>query len=555
MTAEKAGAGFSRNEAERWSLVTGSEMRGLDHQTIEKRGISGELLMESAGHALKCSVLALRASSPRPQAKIRILCGAGNNGGDGFVLARHLFREGVSSETILLGKVDRLAKDAAANWGRLQLLGAPTQVADPDASEMDWQTLFAETSVVVDALFGIGLKREIGGGLARLIESLCGSRRTGLRVLAVDIPSGIAADTGAVRGIAVEADRTVTISLPKIGLTLEPGRSHAGQIEIARIGIDDPEPEGLPRVEMWTARGAGRLFPVRPPAAHKGTFGRIMVIAGSKGMLGAASLCVRGCLRAGAGLVRLAHPQGLEGELRGLCAEAMTSGFAATERGGFAWAAATDLEEMAATQDVVALGPGLGRTSQTRDLIAGLVLTIDRPLVLDADGLYALTDGGEGLRERSAVTILTPHPGEAARLLSTEIGAINTDRVGAAKQLAEQTASIVILKGAGTVVADDKGRALVNPTGGPALAAGGTGDVLTGMVAALLGSQMSAFEAAGLAAWWHGASADRLAADGADFGILASEIADELPACAGALIRKSWEEEKNEKLVLRFPEL
>ncbi|MFP6655823.1 MAG: NAD(P)H-hydrate dehydratase [Myxococcota bacterium] len=534
--------------------MTGPEMRALEDRTMATRGISGERLMESAGKALLDPVLALRESAARSQATIRILCGSGNNGGDGFVLARHLFNRGVASETILLGEVASLPKAAAAHWEELQRLGAPTRVVDPQSEKIEWQKLFSETSVVVDALFGIGLKRKIEGGLARLIKALCRSRREGLRVLAVDMPSGIAAETGAVQGIAVEADRTITISLPKIGLTLEPGRSHAGTIEIARIGIEDPDPEELPRVEMWTAKGVAGRFPERPRSAHKGTFGRVLVIAGSKGMIGAATLCVRGSLRAGAGLVRLAHPAGLDGAHRGLCEEAMTAEFAATERGGFARAAGKDLVELAATQDVVVIGPGLGRQAQTCDLVADLCVAIDRPIVLDADGLYALEDGGKGLRDRSAVTILTPHPGEAAKLLSIDVAEINADRIGAARRLAECTASVVILKGAGSVVADAEGRALVIPTGGPVLATGGTGDVLTGMVAALLASSMSAFEAAGLAAWWHGASADRLAAAGVDFGILASEIADALPACAAELIRKSWEEERNAKLVLRFPE-
>lgn len=536
-----------------WPLVTAAEMQALDQLTIEERGIPGEVLMESAGRALLGSVLELRASSSRRQATIRILCGAGNNGGDGFVLARHLFGEGIAAETILIGEVERLPRDAAANWARLQTTGASCRVVDPQSEGIEWQEMLAETSVAVDALFGIGLTRTVGGLFAQLIDALAEARRSGLRVLAVDIPSGVSAETGQVQGTAVRADQTLTISLPKVGLALEPGRSHAGEIKVARVGIDDPDPDRLPRVESWNARAARRQLPERPRAGHKGTFGRVLVIAGSKGMMGAGALCTRASLRAGAGLVTLAHPVGRAEELGGLCTEVMTAEVAATESGGFARAAEKDLVELAASRDVVAIGPGLGREQETSDLVCRLLGAIDRPIVLDADGLYGLAGRLELLHDRSAVTILTPHPGEAARLLSTEITRINSDRVSAARRLAEQSQSIVVLKGAGTVVANPIGRTLIVSTGGPALASGGTGDVLTGIVAALLGSQRPAFEAAGLAAWWHGASADRLDSEHIGFGILASEIADGLPAYAASLIHRIEEEQPDAGLVLRFP--
>ena len=536
-----------------WPLVCAEEMQSLDRLTIEMRGIPGVDLMESAGRALVESVLPLRESSRRRSAPIRIFCAAGNNGGDGFVLARRLFSEGIEAETILIGDVARLPSDAATNWNRLQGIDVACRVVDPASDDTDWRELLDQTSIAVDALFGVGLKRPITGGFARLIEALNDARRGGLQVLAVDIPSGISADTGAVQGVAVMADRTLTISLPKVGLAQEPGRTHAGEIEVARIGIEDPDPERLPRIELWNERAAAREFPERPRTGHKGSFGRVLVIAGSRGMVGAGVLCARASLRAGAGLVTLACPDGLGAELGALPAEVMTSTSAATDRGCLARVAEKDLVELAAARDVVALGPGLGREPETTDLVQRLLHAIDRPLVLDADGLFGLASQFEILRERSAATVLPPHPGEAAHLLGISVSEINSDRVASARRLAEMTRSIVLLKGAGTVIADPAGRTLIVPTGGPALASGGTGDVLTGIVAALLAARRPAFEAASLAAWWHGASADRLDAARLGFGLLASEVADGLPACAADILNRDGEEGAHEDLVLRFP--
>lgn len=540
-----------------WPLVTTAEMQALDRQTIDERGIPGEILMESAGRALVEATLALRRESGRSAATIRALCGAGNNGGDGFVLVRHLHAEGIPAEAVLIGEPKRLPRDAAGNWARLEAAGCARRIVDPGDLDYDWDALLGETSVAVDALFGTGLKREIQGGFARLIDSLGVARGAGLRVLSVDIPSGIAANTGAILGTAVKADRTVTISLPKIGLALEPGASHAGRIEVARVGIDDPDPDRLPRVELWNARGAAARFPARARSGHKGGFGHVLVVAGSAGKTGAAVLCARAAARAGAGLVTLAHPSGVEAELAALPAEVMSAPVASTPAGVFARAGEKAIEELVAARDVIALGPGIGQDAETVDLVLRLVVTIDRPMVIDADGLNALQGQLERLHERATPAVLTPHPGEAARLLEATAGELNADRVGAARTLARRSRSVVVLKGARTVVANPDGCALIIPTGGPLLATGGTGDVLTGILAALLAAGLPAFEAAGLAAWWHGAAADHLPASRVGFGLLASELADALPEVAASILEcaESQAEEggRGGGLELRFP--
>ena len=525
-----------------WSLVTAAEMRTLDQQTIEGRGIPGELLMESAGRALVEPVVSLAVGRLSPERPVRAFCGAGNNGGDGFVAVRHLVAEGIPAEAVLVGDPGRLPADAAENWRRLVELGGPRSVCRivrPDAVGFAWAKLLDETSVAVDALFGTGLVRPIEGEMARLIVALNAARGRGLRVVAVDLPSGIAADTGQVLGVAIVADGTITISLPKPGLALEPGRSHAGRIEVARVGIDDPDPARAERIELWNADAAARRFPVRPRDGHKGRFGHVLIAAGSTGKWGAASLTARAALRSGAGLVTLVLPDVPGVVVPNLCAEAMTERAPATASGGFAGAAAKRIQELAETRSVLALGPGLGLDPETVGCVRRLVASFERALVVDADGLNALGGELDRLRERTAPTILTPHPGEAARLLERETADVNADRIGSARQLAVRSGAVVLLKGAGSVIAEPGGRVLVVPTGGPALASGGTGDVLTGVVAALLAAGLAAFDAAGLAAWWHGAAADRLPQSGVGFGLLASELADALPATARALLERA----------------
>ncbi|MEZ4281027.1 MAG: NAD(P)H-hydrate dehydratase [Myxococcota bacterium] len=524
-----------------WPLVTAAEMQALDRQTIEGRGLPGELLMESAGRALVAPVLALLAADrrgPRDRRIVRAICGAGNNGGDGFVAVRHLRAEGIEAEALLIGDPAQLPADAAANWRRLVALGgaaAAARAIRPDVGAFDWDALFDGTSVAIDALFGTGLRRPVEGGLARVIEAQNAARRRGLRVVAVDLPSGIAADTGQILGVAVEADRTVTISLPKPGLALEPGRSRAGRIEVARVGIDDPDPARPERIELWNARAALARFPARDRDGHKGRFGHVLLAAGSPGKWGAASLSARAALRAGAGLVTLVLPEAEGLSLPNACAELMTERAPATKSGGFARESAVTIGALARARTVLALGPGLGSDPETVDCVRRLVAEVERPLVVDADGLNALVGSLEGLRARSSPTVLTPHPGEAARLLESDAATINADRVAAARRLASVSGAVVLLKGAGTVVAAPDGRVLIVPTGGPALASGGTGDVLTGVVASLLAAGLEAFDAAGLAAWWHGAAADRSPQAGPGFGLLARELADALPGAAAAL--------------------
>ena len=536
-----------------WPLVRADEMRELDRHTIETLAVDGEILMESAGRAVTERVLARLGAGRSTREPVAILCGCGNNGGDGFVVARQLAALEIPVYAALLGSADRLSPEAARNLQRMRAFGVPLH---------EGSAPWPEARLVVDALFGTGLTRPLAGHDAAGVAWINQQAASGVVVIAVDLPSGIDADTGQVLGVAVQAHETVTMGLAKLGLCLEPGRSHAGSIYLARIGIADHAPGVHPRAQLWTRGTAAGQLPARPPSGHKGRFGHVLVIAGSRGKTGAAHLASIGAARAGAGLVTVACPAGLHAILEVKTTEAMTAPVADTGEHSFATASASALLALAHERDVVAMGPGVGRHAETVGLMHEFAKRCERPLLIDADGLNAFADDGGGLallKERNQATILTPHPGEAARLLGSTSDQVNADRVGVACSLSQQTGAVVVLKGAATVVADPAGRVAINPTGGPALSTGGTGDVLSGLIAGLCAQGMAPFEAATLAAWIHGEAADRISARKGDSGMLAGELAEEVPACCAALRQHGTREEAGSDtgqrgLLLRFPD-
>jgi NAD(P)H-hydrate epimerase len=504
-----------------WPLLTAQEMRALDRHTIERLGVPSELLMELAGAAVAREAEALRA----PGAPVWVICGAGSNAGDGLVAARHLHLRGVPVRVVALFDPAAWRGDAAANWQRLAALGVAR--SDPEAHP-------EPGAAIVDAIFGTGLARPVEGVAALAIRRMR-EARPACRVLAVDLPSGVDADTGQPQGDAVAADVTVTIGLPKLALALEPGRSLAGRVVVARIGIADEAPGVAARAELWTRAAAARRVPQRPRDGHKGRFGHVLVVAGSQGKTGAAALAGLGAARAGAGLVTIACPESTLAVLAASRSELMTAPVPEAAGGCFGRSAEKAVLELAAARDVVALGPGVGRGEETRAFVRNVTRALAGPLVLDADGLVAFEGALAELRARRAPTVLTPHPGEAALLLGSTPAEVNRDRLGAARRLAAETGALVALKGAATVVAEPDGRVAVNPTGGPALASGGTGDVLTGVIAGLLAQGAAPRDAAVLGVFVHGAAADRLAAARGPVGMLAGEVAGALPDALRAL--------------------
>ena len=525
-----------------WPLVTAAQMRALDGYSIDELGVPGDLLMESAGRAVAQAALELR----EPDAPVLCVCGSGNNGGDGLVAARHLHQLGVPVRVALLGSPARLRGDAAANRRRLEALGI-------ELEGERWRAPVAG-GVLVDAIFGTGLTRRVEGAAASSIRRIDAARATGVRVLSVDLPSGICADTGRVLGVAVRADRTVTLGLPKLGLTLEPGRGRAGRIRVARIGIADAAPGVEAEAELWTRAGVSRRLPPRPAAGHKGTFGHALVVAGSEGKTGAAALAAEAAVRVGTGLVTIACPAGVHDILEVKCTEAMTSPLPDTAGRALAAAAEPGILALAATRDAVGLGPGIGREEETLGLVRAVAKRLEVPLVLDADGLLAFAGDLALLAARPAPTVLTPHPGEAAALLGGSAAEVNDDRPAAARRLAAETGCVVLLKGAATLTAEPAGRLVVNPTGGPVLGSGGTGDVLLGLVVGLLAQGAEPRDAAALAAYVHGAAADAWAREVGDAGLLAGELSGRVPAVLAALRASSPPSEVDDGLVAAFPE-
>ncbi len=522
-----------------WPLVSAAEMRALDRYTIDTLEVPGEVLMETAGRAVLGEVL-----RQIPEAgEVVVACGAGNNGGDGYVVARHLHNLGIPVTIWPVFEPSKLGGDAALNHARAETLGV----------RFSTEPLLGPATVVVDAIFGTGLSRNVAGAAAEALERIQAARPEA-RVIAIDLPSGIHADTGQPMGDALAVDCTVTLGLPKIALALEPGRSLAGRVLVARIGIAEECPGVVPGVRLWSRAAAGERIPERPASAHKGSFGHLLLVAGSEGKTGAAVLAAAGAHRVGAGLVTIGCPVSTNPVIEACCIEAMTAPLPETDTRELARAGEKALLEFAEARTTALIGPGLGRGRETQALVRDIALAISKPLVLDADGISAFAEDPGLLVERPAPTILTPHPGEAGQLLGAQAAELNRDRVASARRLAERTGAIVVFKGAGTVIAEPAGRILINPTGGPVLGAGGSGDVLAGMVAGFLAQGMEAFEAAALAAFVHGATADAWSASHGPAGLLASELAAAIPGTLEALRRAASPTPSGAADALDFPE-
>ena len=508
--------------------VTAAEMRALDRWTID-HGTPGHVLMERAGAG---AARVLRERLRRPRGPVVVVCGRGNNGGDGFVIARHLRRARVPVDVWLAARPDEVRGDAArmlAAWRRVR--GTIHDLTTTDAVDALCRRLRG-AATVVDALFGTGLNAPVTGIAAAAIEVM---NSCGAPVFAVDIASGLSADTGTALAVAVRATVTATFGFPKVGQLFYPGVDHTGLLAVVDIGIPPEAVAAIgPRVSLLESEEVGRLLAPRPRDAHKGTFGHVLVIAGSRGKTGAALLASAAATRSGAGLTTLAIATTLQPILEGHVREAMTAALPDTGDGSAALGDGATLDELLAGRTAVVCGPGLGLADPTRALVAEVVRRATVPLVLDADGLNAVA-GTDLLRERAGPTVVTPHPGEMARLLGTDTAHVQADRLGAARTLAARDRVIVVLKGARTIVASPDSGTAISPTGNPGMASGGMGDVLAGVVGALLAQGLDPFDAAVLGVFAHGAAGDAVAGRRGEVGLLASDLVDELPPTLAAL--------------------
>jgi hydroxyethylthiazole kinase-like uncharacterized protein yjeF len=504
-------------------------MAALERRAAERYGISVATLMENAG--ARTAEVARRLLAMRPGRRVVVLAGKGNNGGDGLVAARHLRGDG-SVRVLLAARAAELRDEPGAQLARLRAHAVPVT----EAEEMTAEELAGElrgSDLLVDALFGTGFRGPARGVAARLIEA---ANSSGVPVLAVDVPSGVDAETGRAEPPCIRAAATVTMGLPKVGLVQYPAAGYAGRLYVADIGFPPELLEEAPISTFLVRAGwVAGVFPRRAPDSHKGHFGRVVLVAGAVGFAGAAVLAARGAIRAGAGLVTVAVPRSLAMLPPSVLPEAMTRPLPETSAGTLSREAVPAVLEAAGAATVVAIGPGLTTHPEVVGLVREVLPRIDRPLVVDADALNAL--GGEAallLRDVPGPVVITPHPGELSRLLGTPVPEIQADRVASARHAARTLGAVTVLKGARTVVAAPDGRAGIVPTGNAAMATGGMGDVLTGMVASLLAQRLPAFEAAAAAAYLHGLAGDLAAGHGVELGLLAREVADHVP---GALAR------------------
>jgi NAD(P)H-hydrate epimerase len=505
-------------------VFTAAQMRRLDARAVRERGIPGATLMENAGRgAAEAMLRALSERGVRARGlRVAVVCGKGGNGGDGFVVARRLRRAGARPEVYLAAPPSEITGDAAVKYRALSGAGLVGTVVS-DAARV--APALARADVVVDALLGTGVR----GPLSALVAALIGAiNASGRPVVALDVPSGLPADGEPPAGPVVHAWLTTTFAGLKIGLVTGPGVDHAGRVVVVDIGAPVDELAGEAQTFMPEGADVAALLPTRRRDSHKGRYGHLLVVAGSVGKTGAAALCARAAMRAGTGLVTVATAASAQPVVAALILEAMSEPLPETDAHTVSLAARDTLVTLAGPRDAVALGPGLGLHDETRRLARALVRELPCPMAVDADALTAVAGDLGSLRAAAGPRYLTPHPGEMARLLGASVADVERDRVGAARAFAVEHGVHVCLKGAGSVVASPDGRVLINPTGNPGMASGGTGDVLTGILGGFLARGLPADRALAAAVYVHGLAGDVAAERVGEEALVASDVVEAL---------------------------
>jgi hydroxyethylthiazole kinase-like uncharacterized protein yjeF len=507
-------------------VLDARRMRAADRSAI-RGGVASSRLMENAAGSL---VEELLRFSPGARSAVAV-CGPGNNGGDGLAAARLLAERGLSVAVFTLGDPGAYRGDAAENAARARAAGLELLPLSRRGAASGFRRALGNAGVVVDALFGTGLTRALSGRAAVAVHAM---NAAGRPVVSADLPSGLSADTGGLLGAAVRASLTVAFAAAKPAHVFFPARGLCGRVVVRDIGIPRKTLLSLSGpLALTEARDIRAWLPPRPADSHKGDFGRLAVIAGSRGKAGAAVLTARGALRAGAGLVTVFCPASLEALVVSGLPEAMTRSLPEKD-GALAAEAAEPLLEALEGFDAAVAGPGLG-TARGTVRVVEMLIGAACPLVLDADALNVLAGRPRALRRRRFGTVLTPHPGEAGRLLGTTSAAVQDDRLAAATTLTRRSLGVVLLKGAASLISAPSGRVTVNPTGTPLMSSAGSGDVLAGAVGALLAGGLNAERAAMAAAYLHGAAGELLSSILGDAGLLARELADALPQARKAL--------------------
>ena len=512
-------------------VLSAKEMARLDEQTIHEAGIPGIVLMENAAQG--AAAFFLRVVPDLVDRRIAVVAGSGNNAGDGFALARIYHSKGAQVNVVCLRSPLKLSGDALINFKIVEKIGIPVTVWN-EAGDFDvqWEPI-SKSGAIIDAILGTGLKSEVKGLYREIIERI---NRLDVPVLAVDVPSGLDATTGLPLGCAVKATATATFGFLKIGCVIEQGSELVGQVEVIDIGI----PPGLVRSagiqRYWlTGKLLSSWIGPRHPTTHKGQAGHVCVLSGSLGKTGAAALVCLGAARSGAGLVTLFIPESLNPILEVKLTEAMTFPIAETAEKTAASAALDQILHFLQGKQALAMGPGLSTNEDTATLVKELLAKAPCPVVLDADAVTAVSEDPAILRQAEIPLVLTPHPGEMARICHCTVSDVQANRLESASSFSREYGVVLVLKGYRTIVAAPDGKLAINTTGNPAMASGGTGDTLTGIIAGLLAQGFDPFQAACLGVYVHGAACDRIFDGVSSRGLLATDMLDQVPAVLGFL--------------------
>jgi hydroxyethylthiazole kinase-like uncharacterized protein yjeF len=506
-------------------LVTANEMQKMDRSTIESFGLPGRILMENAGRG--ATQFFLEQFKDAENKKVGVIAGRGNNGGDGFVIARYLAQKGIRVTVYLLSEHQKVSGDAAANLQLLSPLKVPV-IETPDATSFSaHETAMRHEAIWIDAILGTGLRSDVKGFFKDVINFINQSNKP---VFAVDIPSGLNSDTGQPCGACVRADATATFAFAKTGHFLFPGADYTGNLKIIDIGVPPHIANDVsPLQYLITPDLIRAVFIPRPSDAHKGHTGHLLVIAGSTGKTGAAAMTASSAMRSGAGLVTLGIPASLNPVLEAQVIETMTEPLPETVKGILDETSVNRIMDLLSDKKCLAIGPGIGTAPETQKLFRHLLQKNTKPVVIDADGLNILAGHIEILKDLDTPVVLTPHPGEMARLIGTTSADVQKDRIKCARDFSAKFNVHVVLKGARTVVAHPDGRVFINPTGNPGMASGGMGDVLTGIIAGFIAQGHSPELAAHAGVYLHGAAADSLVKNKGPFGYLATDVMNTLP--------------------------
>jgi NAD(P)H-hydrate epimerase len=506
-------------------VATAEIMRKLDRKAIDEFGIPGLVLMENAARGTVGAMF--RHFPDLVQKRVGILAGRGNNGGDAFAVARYLLNRGVPCQVYLFAPREEVKGDAAVNLEVLSRMGGEIfEILNME----EWQTQrgkVADSGLLVDGIFGTGLKGEVKGFFREIIEF---ANSLGRPMVAIDIPSGLDSDSGKVLGTCIRASLTVTFGLLKRGLLILPGAEFCGKVVLVDISLPRSSIDGM-GIKDSLIEGADflPLLPARDRIAHKGQFGHLLVLSGSVGKTGAAAMVCQGALRVGTGLITLGIPESLNPIMEVKLTEAMTEPLPETKEHTLSLTGHGRIMDLCPRKSALAIGPGLSLNAETARLVQRVVRSIQVPAVIDADGLSALTGKLDSFRKSPNELIFTPHPGEMARMLGTSVQEVQEDRIHAARQFAQKYGITLVLKGARSLVAGPAGDVFINPTGNPGMASGGMGDVLTGMIGGFLAQGLPSLEAAMLGVYLHGLVGDYVVHRKGERGIAATDLIEETP--------------------------